>query len=78
MFRSKDLAFVDPIVSKTADFALLKKFADQAELDYSVTVAATYHKERVAKYEDSMQAWYNLLVNWGYFSSKANEKSSKV
>ena len=57
MFRDQETAFGDPTISKTADFALLKKFADQAEIDYNVVVAATYHQERIAKYEDSMQAW---------------------
>ncbi|KAJ3416941.1 Cilia- and flagella-associated protein 70 [Chytridiales sp. JEL 0842] len=56
MFRNKEMAFVDPTISRTADFSLLKAFADQAELDYNVAIAATYHKERIAKYEDSMQA----------------------
>ncbi|KAJ3196420.1 Cilia- and flagella-associated protein 70 [Irineochytrium annulatum] len=59
MFRDKETAFVDPTVSRTADFALLKKFADQAEEDHNTPIAATYHLERVAKYEDSTQAWFD-------------------
>ncbi|KAJ3297860.1 Cilia- and flagella-associated protein 70 [Borealophlyctis nickersoniae] len=56
VFHDKAAAFVDPTITKTADFQLLKKFADTAERDHSISIAASYHQERVAKYEDSMQA----------------------
>ncbi|KAJ3056144.1 Cilia- and flagella-associated protein 70 [Rhizophlyctis rosea] len=59
IFHDKSHLFVDPTVSKTADFKMLKKFADAAELNYSVPIAVSYHQERLAKFEDSLQAWFD-------------------
>ncbi|KAJ3295071.1 Cilia- and flagella-associated protein 70 [Rhizoclosmatium sp. JEL0117] len=57
MFKDVDSAFIDPSVLRTADFSMLKSFADQSELDHDISCAATYHQERIAKYEDSLQTW---------------------
>ncbi|KAJ3075167.1 Cilia- and flagella-associated protein 70 [Podochytrium sp. JEL0797] len=73
MFKDVDTAFIDPSVLRTADFTMLKSFADQSELDHDVSVAATYHLERIAKYEDSLQTWSdygafcmrNMLISKG-------------
>lgn len=59
MFKDPENAFIDPTVSKTADFSLLKTFADQAEFENSLQIAAIYHQERMAKYGDSMQTWFD-------------------
>ncbi|KAJ3045423.1 Cilia- and flagella-associated protein 70 [Rhizophlyctis rosea] len=59
IFHDKAQLFVDPTVSKTADFTMLKKFADSAELDHSIQIATSYHQERLAKFEDSLQAWFD-------------------
>ncbi|KAJ3116252.1 Cilia- and flagella-associated protein 70 [Phlyctochytrium bullatum] len=59
MFNDKDSAFSDPTLSKTADFSTLKKFAEEAEEDNNINVAMSYHQERIAKYEDSFQAWFD-------------------
>ncbi|KAJ3008042.1 UNVERIFIED_CONTAM: Cilia- and flagella-associated protein 70, partial [Siphonaria sp. JEL0065] len=39
MFKDVDSAFIDPAVLRTADFSMLKSFADQSELDHDVRVA---------------------------------------
>lgn len=59
MLTDKDRAFVDPTMSKTADFESLKEFADAAEYDFQIKIATEYHRERVAKYDDMMHAWYD-------------------
>ncbi|KND04050.1 uncharacterized protein SPPG_01495 [Spizellomyces punctatus DAOM BR117] len=59
MFRDKSTAFVDPTLTKTADFQILKNFADTAEVDHLTDLASRYHQERIVKYEDSMQAWFD-------------------
>ncbi|KAJ1566520.1 Cilia- and flagella-associated protein 70, partial [Cladochytrium tenue] len=59
MFKDLNNAFVDPTASRTADFNMLKEFADGAEFDNNIPTAESYHKERVAKFEDSMQAWFD-------------------
>ncbi|KAI8802085.1 hypothetical protein BJ742DRAFT_873493 [Cladochytrium replicatum] len=41
------------------DYQLLKTFSEEAEGDLNVGAAAFYHQERLAKYEDSIQAWYD-------------------
>ncbi|KAJ3101698.1 Cilia- and flagella-associated protein 70 [Phlyctochytrium planicorne] len=58
MFKEREASFADPTVSKTADFSLLKKFADEAEEDHNISISTAYHQERIAKYEDSFQAWF--------------------
>ena len=63
ILKNKDKAFSDPTVSKTADFESLKQFADMAEYDFQIAIAGDYHRERVAKYEDSMQSWYEIKYN---------------
>ncbi|KAJ3142013.1 Cilia- and flagella-associated protein 70 [Physocladia obscura] len=57
IFKNVDSAFIDPTVLRTADLVMLKKFADQSELDNEISIAATYHQERIAKYEDCLQTW---------------------
>ncbi|KAJ3279301.1 Cilia- and flagella-associated protein 70, partial [Blyttiomyces sp. JEL0837] len=59
MFSEPESAFIDPTISKTADFSLLKKFADESEFDCQIHNASIYHQERIAKFEDSMQAWFD-------------------
>ncbi|KAI9363935.1 hypothetical protein DFJ73DRAFT_810162 [Zopfochytrium polystomum] len=59
MFKDTDDAFIDPSVSRTADFKHLKLFADRAEFENSLQIAASYHLERIAKFGDSMQAWFD-------------------
>ena len=60
MLADKDRAFVDPTASKTADFESLKEFANAAEYDFQIKIATEYHQERVAKFEDRMEAWYGF------------------
>ncbi|KAJ3214771.1 Cilia- and flagella-associated protein 70 [Dinochytrium kinnereticum] len=72
MFNDKDAAFADPTACKTADFNLLKRFAEEAEEDHNVMVAMGYHQERIAKFEDSFQAWFD----YGTFCMR-NSMSSK-
>lgn len=57
IFRDKRTLFADPTISKTADFQDLKRFADEAEIDADSERAGWYHRERVARFEDSAQAW---------------------
>ena len=57
MLADKDRAFVDPTASKTADYESLKEFANAAEYDFQIKIALEYHQERVAKFEDRMEAW---------------------
>ncbi|KAI9339399.1 hypothetical protein BDR26DRAFT_837865 [Obelidium mucronatum] len=75
MFKDVDSAFIDPAVLRTADFTMLKSFADQSELDHDVAVAATYHQERIAKYEDSLQTWsdYGAFCMRNMMASKGIE-----
>jgi len=48
---------VDPDKSKTKEFTSLKEFADSCEIDRKFNQAALYHQERIARWEDSYQAW---------------------
>ncbi|KAI8838398.1 hypothetical protein BC829DRAFT_447402 [Chytridium lagenaria] len=59
MFHDKETAFTDPTTTKTADFSLLSRFAKEAEEDHNVSIATSYHQERISKYEDSFQAWFD-------------------
>jgi hypothetical protein len=42
----------------------LKEFAENAEWNRQIDVAAKYYKERIARYEDNFHAWY-LNINIG-------------
>ncbi|KAJ3355461.1 Cilia- and flagella-associated protein 70 [Entophlyctis luteolus] len=72
MFKDVDSAFTDPSVIRTADFSMLKSFADQSELDNDFALASVYHKERIAKYDDSIQTWFDYGA-----SCMRNSQSSK-
>ena len=61
MLSSKDEAFADPTLGKTADFESLKHFADDAEYNFQIKKAFEYHQERVAKFEDKMDSWYENI-----------------
>ena len=54
---NKDILEVDPDKSKTKEFTSLKEFADSCEIDRKFNQAALYHQERIARWEDSYQAW---------------------
>ena len=58
MLSDKDQAFTDPTLGTSADFEALKEFADSAEYNFQIKKAFEYHQERVAKFEDRMDAWY--------------------
>ncbi|KAI9098181.1 hypothetical protein DFS34DRAFT_619887 [Phlyctochytrium arcticum] len=74
-FRDRSTLFTDPTISKTADFQTLKEFADVAEADHAVDLAAGYHQERIVKYDDSMLAWfdYGCFCMRNGFMSKGEE-----
>ncbi|KAI8835610.1 hypothetical protein BJ741DRAFT_607390 [Chytriomyces cf. hyalinus JEL632] len=74
MFKDVEAAFIDPSVLRTADFGMLKSFADQNELDHDVPMAASYHQERIAKYEDSLQTWFD----YGAFCMRSLQMSKGV
>ncbi|KAI8618763.1 hypothetical protein BC830DRAFT_1107404 [Chytriomyces sp. MP71] len=74
MFKEVDSAFLDPSILRTADFTMLKAFADQSELDHDIPVAGTYHQERIAKYEDSLQTWFD----YGAFCMRSGQSSKGV
>ncbi|KAI8929249.1 hypothetical protein BC831DRAFT_6458 [Entophlyctis helioformis] len=59
IFSEKDVDFVDPTINRSADFGALKEFADAAELNRQPNIAAMYHQERVAKYNESLSAWFD-------------------
>ncbi|KAI9204949.1 uncharacterized protein BJ171DRAFT_423701, partial [Polychytrium aggregatum] len=59
MFKNRVALAEDPTISRTADFNSLKSFADREETERNLHVAALYHQERVSKYEESMQAWFD-------------------
>ena len=42
-----------------ADFEALKLFADEAEWSRQPLSAAKYHQQRIAKYEENLQAWFD-------------------
>jgi len=56
---NKDVLEVDPDKLKTKEFNSLKEFADSCEVDRKFSQAALYHQERIARWEDSYQAWFD-------------------
>jgi len=56
---NKDVLEVDPDKLKTKEFNSLKDFADSCEVDRKFNQAALYHQERIARWEDSYQAWFD-------------------
>ncbi|KAL2919158.1 hypothetical protein HK105_201433 [Polyrhizophydium stewartii] len=52
VFSEREAEFVDPTINRSADFKALKEFADASELNCQPSIAAKYHLERVAKYEE--------------------------
>jgi tetratricopeptide (TPR) repeat protein len=56
---NKDVLEIDPDKLKTKEFNSLKEFADSCEVDRKFNQAALYHQERIARWEDSYQAWFD-------------------
>ncbi|KAI9002325.1 hypothetical protein BC832DRAFT_114900 [Gaertneriomyces semiglobifer] len=59
IIQHKESAFTDAHVQTAADFATMKQHADDAEQDMLPELAASYHQQRIAKFEDSTQAWFD-------------------
>ncbi|KAJ3217632.1 Cilia- and flagella-associated protein 70 [Clydaea vesicula] len=59
MFQDANKIAKDPTVSRTVDHSSLKRLAEDAESNGDTCIATGYHKERVAKYPESTQAWFD-------------------
>lgn len=57
MLSDKDQAFTDPSLGRAADLEAFKEFAETAEYNFQIKKAFEYHQERVAKFEDKIDAW---------------------
>ncbi|KAJ8327947.1 hypothetical protein QVD99_006319 [Batrachochytrium dendrobatidis] len=68
IFSKREPKFVDPAMDRLADFHSLKEFADVAEFNGKYSISARYHLERVAKYEDTISAWFD----YGCFMMRTN------
>ncbi|KAJ3022692.1 Cilia- and flagella-associated protein 70 [Thoreauomyces humboldtii] len=58
-FRDRKRTAAAAISSTSDDFQVLKAWAADAEMDRWVAGAERWHRERVVRFEDSMQAWFD-------------------
>lgn len=69
MFKNPEKLIKSPVAEKRSDLVNLKKYADLAEQDQQVEIGTFYHSERVAKYEDNLQVWFDYAC----FCKRANQ-----
>ncbi|KAJ1551557.1 Cilia- and flagella-associated protein 70, partial [Nowakowskiella sp. JEL0078] len=62
MFQTKNAleSSINTTKVEKNEYLTLKQFAEAAEYDLEIEIANKYHDERLAKYDDSMQVWFDF------------------